>query len=114
MALAIHFEGLLASGEVTDMADLARLGHVSRARITQIMNLRLLAPDIQEDLLFLPRTDAPRDPLKYADIRPLTVEPDWAEQRRMWRRDIHAEVYACQEETSEIQDKMPVIQNTLS
>lgn len=84
MALAIHFEGLLARGEVIDMADLARLGHVSRARITQIMNLRVLAPDIQEDLLFLPRTDATRDPLKYADIRPLTIEPDWAEQRRMW------------------------------
>jgi hypothetical protein len=44
------------------MADLARLGHVSRARITQIMNLRLLAPDLQEDLLFMPRTDAPAIP----------------------------------------------------
>lgn len=55
-----------------------------RARITQIMNLRLLAPDIQEALLFLPRTAAPRDVLKYDDIRPLTTELDWAEQRRMW------------------------------
>jgi len=86
MALAIHFERLLANGEVTDMADLARLGHVSRARITQIMNLRLLAPDIQEDILFLPRTAAARDPLKYADIRPLTVEPEWAKQRRTWTK----------------------------
>ncbi len=86
MALAIHFEGLLANGEVTDMADLARLGHVSRARITQIMNLRLLAPDIQEDLLFLPRIDAPRDPLKYADIGSLTLELDWAKQRKVWQR----------------------------
>lgn len=85
MALAIHFEGLLANGEVTDMADLARLGHVSRARITQIMNLRLLAPDIQEDLLFLPHTETARDTLKYADIGPLTVEPDWQEQRKLWR-----------------------------
>lgn len=84
MSLAIHFEGLLARGEVTDMADLARLGHVSRARITQIMNLRILAPDIQEDLLFLPRTRTARDALKYADICPLTTEPDWAEQRRIW------------------------------
>lgn len=84
MALAIHFEGLLAKGEVTDMADLARLGHVSRARITQIMNLRLLAPDIQEDLLFLPHTETARDTLKYAEIRSLTVEADWAKQRRMW------------------------------
>ncbi len=52
MALAIHFEDLLKRGVVTDYADLARLGYVTPARVTQIMNLRLLAPDIQEDLLF--------------------------------------------------------------
>ncbi len=51
MALAIHFEDLIRQGVVTDYADLARLGHVTRARVTQIMNLRLLAPEIQEDLL---------------------------------------------------------------
>jgi alkylated DNA nucleotide flippase Atl1 len=46
MALAIHFEDLIRQGVVTDYADLARLGHVTRARVTQIMNLRL-----QEELL---------------------------------------------------------------
>jgi len=46
MALAIRFDRLIKSGEVTDQADIARLGHVSRARVTQIMNLLLLAPDI--------------------------------------------------------------------
>ena len=40
MALAIRFEAMLASGEVSDQAELARLGHVTRARLTQIMNLR--------------------------------------------------------------------------
>ena len=39
-------------GEVGDYADLARLGYVTRARVTQIMNLALLAPDLQEELLF--------------------------------------------------------------
>ncbi len=53
MALAIHFEDLIRQGIITDYADLARLGHVSRARVTQIMNLRLLAPELQEELLFL-------------------------------------------------------------
>ncbi len=52
MALAIRFERLLADGEVHDYADLARLGHVTRARVTQIMNLLNLAPDIQEELLY--------------------------------------------------------------
>jgi len=38
-------------GEMRDYADVARLGYVTRARLTQIMNLLLLAPDIQEALL---------------------------------------------------------------
>jgi len=50
MALAIKMDGLVRSGAVKDYAELARLGNVSRARVTQIMNLNLLAPGIQEDL----------------------------------------------------------------
>ncbi len=46
-ALAIRFEGLVRRGDLRDYADLARLGCVTRARITQIMNLLHLAPDIQ-------------------------------------------------------------------
>ena len=53
MALAIHFDGLIRQGTVRDYADLARLGGVSRARITQIMNLLNLPPWKQEELLFL-------------------------------------------------------------
>lgn len=41
--------------EVRDYAELARLGYVTRARLTQIMNLLLLATDIQEAILFKPR-----------------------------------------------------------
>ena len=51
MALAIKFQDMVDRDEVRDYADLARLGFVSRARITQIMNLLNLAPDIQEELL---------------------------------------------------------------
>lgn len=53
-ARAIRLDGLIRSGEVTDQAALARLGMVTRARMTQIMGLRNVAPDIQEQLLFLP------------------------------------------------------------
>ena len=55
MALAIRFDGLIRDGVVTDQAELARLGHVTRARLTQIMNLLNLAPDIQEEVLFCRR-----------------------------------------------------------
>ena len=84
MALAIRFDGLVQRGEVHDYADLARLGYVTRARITQIMNLLNLAPDIQEALLFLPRTFKGRDPIRERDLRPLARVPHWSRQRAMW------------------------------
>jgi hypothetical protein len=85
MALAIRFEGLIKQGEVRDYADLARLGHITRARATQIMNLLNLAPDIQEALLFLSPTEGGRDQIKEWQVRPIAAEPCWATQRRMWR-----------------------------
>ena len=54
LALAHRFDELVRSGAVRDYAELARLSHVTRARVTQIMNLLNLAPDIQEYLLWLP------------------------------------------------------------
>ncbi len=85
MALAIKFDNLLASGAVRDQAELAELGHVSRARVTQIMNLLHLAPDIQEEILFLPRVTEGRDPIIERHMRPIATETDWARQRRLWK-----------------------------
>ncbi len=84
MALAIRFERLINAGQITDYAEVAHLGHVTRARITQIMNLRLLAPDIQEDLLFLPRTESGHDPIHLRQLQPLAAVADWRKQRRLW------------------------------
>jgi hypothetical protein len=84
MALAIRMDRLVRSGEVAGYAELARLGHVTRARITQVMNLSLLAPDIQEEILFLPRTERGPDPIHLCDLQPLAKVPDWRKQRRLW------------------------------
>lgn len=84
MALAIRFEQLIRDGEVRDLADIARLGHVTRARVTQIMNLLHLAPDIQEAILFLPRVEEGRDPITERDLRPVTAIVDWRKQRKAW------------------------------
>ena len=62
----------------------AQLIHVTRARVTQIMNLLLLAPDIQEAILFLPRTERGRDPIRERQIRPIAAELDWQRQRECW------------------------------
>ena len=85
MALAIRFDRLIKDGEIEDQADLARLGSVSRARVTQIMNLLQLAPDIQDALLFLPRTVKGRDPIRERHVRPIAAEADWHRQRRLWK-----------------------------
>ena len=85
MALAIKFDGLIREGVVRDLADLARLGFVTRARMTQVMNLLNLAPDIQEEILFLPRTMAGRDPVSERSLRPITSIVRWDRQRRLWR-----------------------------
>ena len=84
MALAIHLESLLQSGAITNRAALARLGGVSRARVTQILNLNYLAPSIQEELLFLTH-DRCRAPVLLADLQPITRELSWARQRERWR-----------------------------
>jgi len=84
MALAIKFDQLIRDGVVSDQAELARLGHVTRARLTQIMNLLSLAPDIQEQILFLPATERGRDAVTEKQLRPIAAETDWRMQRRMW------------------------------
>ncbi len=85
LALALHMDDLRRQGEVSDYADLARLAMVTRARMTQIMSLLLLAPDIQEEILFLPRSDGGLDPIREKAVRPIASVPDWRKQRVMWR-----------------------------
>jgi hypothetical protein len=84
MALALRFEQLVRSGAVRDYAQLARLGQVSRARLTQVMNLLHLAPDIQENILLLPRVVRGRDPICLEHLQALTALLDWQSQRRCW------------------------------
>src|SRR5205807_6021392 len=86
MALALRLEQLLREGAVADQAEVARLGHVTRARVSQILSLVNLAPDLQEAILFLPRTQRGRDPMILSDVMPIAMELDWKRQRRAWRR----------------------------
>ncbi|HSQ57613.1 MAG TPA: hypothetical protein VLM40_17965 [Gemmata sp.] len=84
MALAIRFDQLVRNGTVADYAELARLGRVTRARITQVMNLLNLAPNIQEELLFLPRVVTGRDPIILRDLQPIAAVANWTKQMAMW------------------------------
>ena len=84
LALAHRLEAMVRSGEVRDYAQLARIGRVTRARVSQILSLLCLAPDIQEEVLFLPPVYEGRDPLILADLAKVAAELDWSRQRRLW------------------------------
>ena len=84
MALAIRCDQLIRDGVIANQSALADFGHITTARMTQIMTLLNLAPDIQERILFLPRIEHGRDVVKETDIRPIAATLDWRKQRRMW------------------------------
>lgn len=84
MALAIRFDRLLRDGELSDQSELARLAMVTQPRMTQIMNLLHLAPDIQEQVLFLPLVTVGQDPIHEKLLRPVVAETDWGKQRQLW------------------------------
>jgi len=84
MALALQFENLLQQGHIGDKTELARLALVTQPRITQVMNLCYLAPEIQEELLFLPRVLKGRDPIHEKRMRRICREPSFTRQRRLW------------------------------
>ena len=86
MALAIYYEDLINQGHIHDYAEIATLGHVTRARVTQIMNLRLLAPEIQEHLLSLPMIQKGRDNICLLRIQNLALEPNWSRQMQAWTK----------------------------
>lgn len=86
MALAIRFDRMIREGQVADLSELARLVHVTQPRMTQIMNLNHLAPDVQEELLFLPRIMRGRERTHERLVRPISAAADWTAQRRLWTR----------------------------
>jgi hypothetical protein len=79
VALAHKLDGMVQSGVVSDYGTLARLGHVTPARLTQILALLYLSPTVQEHLLFLPAADAQF--ISELELRSIAREPDWNRQK---------------------------------
>jgi len=76
---------MVERSEVRDYAEIACLGYVTRARLTQIMNLLLLAPDIQADIVGWSAHAGERPEIAERHLRRLTQIPAWEPQRRLWR-----------------------------
>jgi hypothetical protein len=86
LSLAHRFEGLVRSGEVRDYADLARVGRVTRARVSQILKLLALAPSIQEHILWMPPRMAGKEGITERELRPIVREVRWDRQRLLFEK----------------------------
>ncbi len=98
LALAIHLKGIIERKDLVNYAEIAELGHVSRPRVSQIMDLNYLAPDIQEEVLFLPEITKGRDPWQERRLRKISYELEWSRQREMWNemvRDAKKAINIC-------------------
>ncbi len=86
LALAHRWNRLIEEGVVSNYAEIARMMGLSRARVTQIMDLLYLAPEIQEEILVSTRSENLEFDLPERSIRPIARIPDWSNQRKLWRR----------------------------
>ena len=84
LALAHKIDGMIRSGELKDLAHAAKVCGVTRGRMSQLMNLTLLAPAIQEAVLNLPPVVRGRDPVTERQLRPIVAEPLWERQMDRW------------------------------
>lgn len=84
LVLAYRIDGMIRSGEVRDWAAAARLLGITRARMTQVGNTLLLAPDIQEAIFTFPSIIERRDLLTERELRPIVRQHEWIKQRQHW------------------------------
>jgi hypothetical protein len=86
LALAHDIERRVRSGELDDLAAAARGYGLTRARVTQIVNLTLLAPAIQETIVALGPAIEGRDTITERGLRDLASRTSWAAQLGAWSR----------------------------
>ena len=84
LALAHKWEGMVRRGEVESYAEMARLTELTPARVTQICNLTLLPPEIQDQLLSTERSDRPTPE---GHLRTVLRHPVWSRQQAAWVDD---------------------------
>jgi hypothetical protein len=84
LALAHDIERRVRSGELDDFAAAARAYGLTRARVTQIVNLTLLAPTLQEEILAMGPVVEGRDTITERGLRAVVAEPTWSNQLRHW------------------------------
>jgi ParB-like chromosome segregation protein Spo0J len=83
LALAHHLQAAIDRGAIADRADVARKLGLTRARVTQLLDLLLLAPDLQGAVLALEAVDG-AEPMAERTLRAVAHAGTWVEQRAAW------------------------------
>jgi hypothetical protein len=83
LALAHECEALIAAGIVADRTELAGVLGFTKARVTQLLDLTLLAPNIQDGIL-VAEVEPGRDVITERALRAIVRQVDWTEQRAGW------------------------------
>lgn len=84
LVLGHHFEMLIREGVVKNYAEIGRQTGLSRARVTQIANLTLLAPEIQEVMLLLPSESNEETLTTERHLRRIIFPIVWCTQCQQW------------------------------
>src|SRR5512140_464112 len=84
LTLAHRIRKGIVAGEIRNQADAARRLGLTRARLSQILDLTNLAPDLQEKILFLEATGG-REPLRERSMRGVLRSVSWGDQRVIWQ-----------------------------
>jgi hypothetical protein len=85
LALAHQVQDALDRGEFKDRARAARKLGCSPARVGQILDLTLFAPDIQAEVLEFEAIDGV-EPIGERALSSIVGQPNWNVQRRLWAR----------------------------
>ncbi len=101
LALAHHLQRAVERGAAANQAALASELGLTRARLTQVLDLLLLAPDLQEDVLTMEALDG-HQPLAERQLRHVLRSESWIEQRAQWASLTHSaqnpERHACRDD----------------
>jgi hypothetical protein len=99
LAFAHHLDAQIRDGDYDDLADAARKLGLTRARVTQIANLLLLAPTIQGEILAMPPVTSGRDPISERALRSIVAEPLWERQGALWNQRLYTRAHYSDRET---------------
>ncbi|MCP3105473.1 hypothetical protein LZ198_42095 [Myxococcus sp. K15C18031901] len=85
LALAHHLQGAIDRELVPNRATVARKLGLTRARVTQLLDLLLLAPDLHARVREFEAIDG-AEPMAERTLRAVAHAGTWAEQRAAWAK----------------------------